>query len=58
MEKVGILSGNFLPFGIFYGHSVYFPPFLVYCVMKNLATLQDDEKILASCKWALREKTV
>jgi hypothetical protein len=29
----------FCPFSIFYGHLVYFPPVLVYCTNKHLATL-------------------
>jgi hypothetical protein len=48
MEDVGVCMAVwsiFLPFGIFYGHFVYFHPFwyilpvLVFCTKKNLATL-------------------
>jgi hypothetical protein len=41
------------PFGIFYGHLVHFPTFLVCCVKKNLATLYQmatkKEKTYLNC---------
>jgi hypothetical protein len=35
-----------LPFGIFYGHLVYFVAILVCCTNKNLATLVSAERLI------------
>jgi hypothetical protein len=39
LEPLGIFYGKFGIFGILCGHLVYFPPVLVFCTKKNLATL-------------------
>jgi hypothetical protein len=38
LEYITAIWNIFQPFGIFYGHLVYFPHVLVYCFKKNLAT--------------------
>jgi hypothetical protein len=43
------IGKNVCLFGTFFGHWVYFPPFLVFCTEKNLATLKKSIIFAETC---------